>query len=41
VRTIAEFATELDRVGIGNTVDLTVRRQNRSITVTVNVMDMS
>jgi 2-alkenal reductase len=41
VRTIAEFASELDKVGIGNTVELTIQRQDRSAIVTVRIMDMS
>ena len=41
VSTIAEFATELDAVGIGNTVDLTILRAGREVSVTVSVIDIS
>lgn len=41
VRTIAELAAALDRIGIGNPAKLTVKRGDRSMTVTVTVMDIS
>jgi 2-alkenal reductase len=41
VRTVAELASELESGGIGNTVDLTIIRQGRSLSVQVRVMDMS
>ena len=41
VRTIAEFAAELTRVGVGNRAELTVMRNGRRRTVTVTVMDIS
>ena len=40
VRTLAKFATALADVGIGNTVELTVRRGGETRTVTVTVMDI-
>lgn len=41
VRTIAEFAVELQAVGIGNSAELTVLRANREITLAVDVIDIS
>jgi 2-alkenal reductase len=41
VKTLAEFATELRKVGIGNNVDLTVIRNGVSRRVTVQVIDIS
>tara|TARA_A100001037_G_scaffold56671_1_gene48969 strand:+ start:12469 stop:13569 length:1101 start_codon:yes stop_codon:yes gene_type:complete len=41
VHSLAEFATALDRVGIGNAATLTVLRGDRSMTVSVTVMDIS
>jgi hypothetical protein len=35
------LASELESGGIGNTVDLTIIRQGRSLSVQVRVMDMS
>lgn len=41
VKTIAELAAELDRAGIGNQAELTVRRGGRTLNVTVTVADIS
>ena len=41
VRTIAEFAAELAKVGIGNTVQITVVNNGRAREVAVTVMDIS
>lgn len=41
VRTIAEFATELARIGIGNRAELTVVNEGRTRRVVVEVMDIS
>ncbi len=39
--TLAELATELEEVGIGNEAELTVLRAGRELTVTVEVIDIS
>ncbi len=41
VRNIAEFAAALEAVGIGNQVELTVRRGGRARAVALRVMDIS
>jgi S1-C subfamily serine protease len=41
VKTLAEFATELRKFGIGKTVDLTVERNSVVRRVMVEVMDIS
>ncbi len=41
VRTVAELAAELQKAGIGNTVDLNLVRDGGEATVTVTVMDIS
>ena len=41
VKTLAEFATELRKVGIGNKVDLTIERNSVLRRVLVEVMDIS
>ena len=41
VKTLAEFATELRKVGIGRRVDLTIERDSVAHRVTVEVMDIS
>ena len=41
VKTLAEFATELRKVGIGNKVDLTIERNSVLRRVVVEVMDIS
>ena len=41
VRTIAEFAAELEVVGIDNTAELTVQRQGREILISVLVANIS
>jgi len=41
VKTIAQLANELDRIGIGNIAKLTVVREGREVTVPVEVMDIS
>ena len=41
VRTIAEFAAELQVVGIGNPADLTILRGKSEVTVAVDVIDIS
>ncbi|MDJ0942300.1 MAG: trypsin-like peptidase domain-containing protein [Kiloniellales bacterium] len=41
VRTIAEFAAELEAIGVGNPAELTVRRQGREVFVSVTVADIS
>ena len=41
VRSVAELAAELDRIGIGNDAELTILRGARRITVTVTVADIS
>ena len=41
VRTIAEFASALDKVGVGNTAELTLLRDGHSRRVQVSVMDIS
>ena len=41
VRTIAQFAAELARVGIGNRAELTVVNRGRARGVTVTVADIS
>ena len=41
VKTLAEFATELRKVGIGNTVNLTIERNSVVRRVIVEVMDIS
>ena len=41
IRTLAEFATALDKVGVGNRAELTVRRNQSSRAVLVEVMDIS
>ena len=41
VKTLAEFATELRKVGIGRNVDLTVMRNSSPRRVLVRVMDIS
>lgn len=41
VRTIPELATELDKVGIGETVQIRILRNGHTVTVPVVVMDIS
>jgi 2-alkenal reductase len=41
VRTVAELAAELERIGIGNPAELTILRQGSLMTVVVNVADIS
>jgi 2-alkenal reductase len=41
VRTIAELASQLDRVGVGKSAQLTVQRDGRSRTVAVGVVDIA
>ena len=41
VHTIAELAAELERIGIGNSVELTILRDGRLEMVTVTVSDIS
>ncbi|HEY5718949.1 MAG TPA: trypsin-like peptidase domain-containing protein [Gammaproteobacteria bacterium] len=41
VRTLAELALELERVGIGNSARLTVLRDGREVSVAVTVIDIS
>ena len=41
VHTLAEFAAALDKVGVGNTARLTVRRDGAERIVSVTVMDIS
>ena len=41
VRTLAEFATALGKVGVGSRAELTVRRDRSSRVVLVEVIDIS
>ena len=41
VRTIADLAAALDQIGVGNNAELTILRRQRSMVVTVAVMDIS
>jgi 2-alkenal reductase len=40
VETLSSFVSELDRVGIGNTAELTVQRQGKERKVRVKVIDL-
>ncbi len=41
VRTIAEFAAELQAIGVGNSAELTILRADREFTIAVDVIDIS
>jgi 2-alkenal reductase len=41
VRRLADLSDQLDRTGVGNSVELSVQRQGRTRTVRVQVADVS